>query len=527
MRDVDIDNDEMFAIKGTRNDRQAFEALVDQMDDLKQLGEKGAKDLPRFTELQNDAFTFFNKAVPVINDDTHEAIAPHAEIIKHMKGMQETEALRNMTVHNTIASAVAVRELNDVVANLPPDVKRKAHKHQCDQNNLQASQDYVDQLRALWKMKKIEQDIAPTEKKKQEAQDAMDKVAEQGHDAADELDEAEASADKSTYKLDTAMNQEESGIRVALRDALAQAQKNVKATQEALGAFGSGVGDDAGLPVQIPEIEAMKMANLVKHDDQLKRIAEIAGRMQRIAEQTRKQKITSIGGGIVGIEMGREINKLTPTELASFADPDTELLMWQRIIEGKAEVWKTESEDKTGLGPIIVMQDGSGSTGGEIFNWESGMALALRQECAKRGQPFFWIHFDTKTLVMKFEGEGQELEAAQWAQTFLGGGTNPTHALNKAIQVLCSDDDFKDADIILFSDGQFHPDHEVCSRFRTALQDNNARCLGIYMGGRTNELADTSFGPICDVAWSFNPCTASGDEEITFLSEIFSETTRS
>jgi uncharacterized protein with von Willebrand factor type A (vWA) domain len=281
------------------------------------------------------------------------------------------------------------------------------------------------------------------------------------------------------------------------------------------------------MPAQIPESQALKIADKLIGNDKLKKIAEIAGRMQRIQEQAKKQKIDSAGGGIVGITSGGEINKLTSTELASFATPETELMMWQRVIEERAEVWRTEADENKGKGPIIVLQDGSGSTGGGIFDWESGMALALRQECASRNQPFYWIHFDTRTQVKKFDAEGMELEAMEWAQTYMGGGTNPTEALRKAIDVLEDDEDFSDADVVLFSDGVFSPDGNVCQTFKMKLKEHGARCIGVYMGGKTGEqLENTTFGPICDAAWNFDFRSAEADEEIEFLTELFTETSR-
>ena len=45
------------------------------------------------------------------------------------------------------------------------------------------------------------------------------------------------------------------------------------------------------------------------------------------------------------------------------------------------------------------------------------------------------------------------------------------------------------------------------------------------MGGKTGEqLENTTFGPICDVAWNFDYRAAEGDQEIEFLTELFTET---
>jgi uncharacterized protein with von Willebrand factor type A (vWA) domain len=520
---IDTSDDAMFAVKSSASERSDFEDLAIQMPDLIRAGGEGKKQLPRFMELQHDAYNFFHNRAPVINTETSEAITPHTEIISAMEGMQEATALRTKTAHDRLASAVAVKKLNSIVENLPDEVKRAAHLHQCNQNALQDAKQRLEQLREFWKMKKMQMD----ETGDQAIQDKLDELAEKGHEAADTYDMLEENADKGAEALDTAVSNEDSGIRVAIREALAQASQEVEAVKEAMNAFGTGCGNEAGFPLQIPEVEALKMADRVSNDAQLQRIAEIAGRMQRINEQVKKQMVASVGGGIVGIEQGREIHKLTPNELANVADPDTEMLMWQRVVEGKAEVWKTEAEESKGLGPMIIMQDGSGSTAGDIFNWESGMALALRQECAQRGQPFYWIHFDIQTEFRKFDGEGQELEAAEWAQTFMGGGTNPAQALFAAMDCLQDDVDFSDADVVLFSDGIFSPPDVICAQFRNKLDEFGARCMGVYMGGDPQQgIESTSFGPICDQAWNFDIRHANTEGEIEFLTELFSETSR-
>ena len=520
---IDVYDDDIFAVESSWVERQEFEDLADQMTDLKILGDQGTKNLPFFKELQNDAFTFFNKNIPVINEDSAESVSAHREIIRQMEGMEETQALKNHTVHNNLSSAIAVRRLNQIVADLPDDVKYTAHKNQCNQRDLENQRARVEQLRKYWKLKKRQYD----ESGDGAVKDEMDKIADQGAEAAERFDQLEAEADESAEALEGALEADESGIRVALRNGLSEAVNGVKAVNEAMGAFGTGCGTESGMPAQIPEIEALKMAEHISGNEQLKKIAEIAGRMQRLQEQTKKQKVESAGGGIVGITSGGEINKLTSTELAAFATPETELMMWQRVVEEKAEVWKTEANQNKGMGPMIVLQDGSGSTAGDIFNWESGMALALRQECAQRGQPFYWIHFDIQTEFRKFDGEGQELEAAEWAQTFMGGGTNPAQALFTAMDCLQDDVDFSDADVVLFSDGIFSPPDVICAQFRNKLDEFGARCMGVYMGGDPQQgIESTSFGPICDQAWNFDIRCASAEGEVQFLTELFSETSR-
>ena len=518
---IDIEEDDMFSIKSSFYEREDFEEVAQKMPQLLHLGRVGRKDLPFFEQLQNDTFQFFNNKLPILNDGVNEIVAPHHGIIRQMDGMEECQQLKNNTVHNTLASAVATRRLNKIVDALPADLKEAAHKHQCDQRDLQEQQDRVEQLRKLWQMKKAELDETGSTDTKE-----LDRITRKGMDEADRLDNIEESADQSADKLSRLLDTEESGIRVALREGLSEAAADVQALNDAMSAFGAGCGDGTGMPVQIPESEAIKIAEKMIGNDKLRKIAEIAGRMQRIQEQAKKQKIDSVGGGIVGITSGGEINKLTSTELASFATPETELMMWQRVVEERAEIWRTEADENKGKGPIIVLQDGSGSTGGGIFDWESGMALTLRQECAARNQPFYWIHFDTRTQVKKFSPEGMELEAMEWAQTYMGGGTNPAQAMIASINVFADDEDFEDADVVLFSDGVFSPDESVCTEFRSVLNENNARCLGIYMGGKTGEqLENTTFGPICDVAWNFDYRAAEGDQEIEFLTELFTETT--
>jgi len=503
---VNITEAELFTVNSGYHERRDFENLLEDAPDIINLGDDGARIVPNFREFQHDGFNHFYKGVPVVKgaDQVADSVSAHTQILAEMNGLEELKNLRTKTVRNKIASLVATQTLNDVVENLPDELKQSIHKQQSAQKTAEDLENRLEVLRDMWRR------AEPGEQKEQ--------IEEAGKDGAEVLETAQGDAQQAKEEMDAQFGNDPSAVRVALRDALNEANEKIGAVKEALGAFGSGCGSSPGFPVQIPEVDAAKLAQKVQYDPQLQKIARLAGRFQRISAQAKEGREKGPFGEIVDIETGNDIMRLTSGELTALAHPDLKMNLFKKLADHSATLWLKEDEDPQGLGPIILVQDGSGSTGGQsgVFEWESAIGLTLRQEAAKRGKPFIWIHFSTNTIVKRFEGDGQELECAEWAQTYMGGGTNPKEALEKVIEVFETEHDMKKADFVFMSDGQFSVD---ATEFRTKLAQFGAKSLGIFMQGSGRADPVEVFGPLVDKCWAFNP--RNNESEIPILTELF------
>ena len=510
MRDeVDIGTDELFSVDSGFFERHDFEELLEQVPDIAQLGEAGAKILPRFREFQHDGFSALFKGAPRVKrvEEISDQVTAHNKILEAMQGMEEWKTLRASTVRDRLASLVSIRELNDLVSKLPDGVKRAVHQQQNEERTAEELAARLEALRRMWK-----RTDDPNEKKE---------IEQEGKELAEKADAAYAVANAASTEMETQMEDNESGVRVAARDALKSAEEKVSAMKEALGAFGSGCGNSPGMPVEMPEMDALKLANEIASNAMLQRIARMAGRFQRISESSKDGMPKGAFGEIVDVETGNDLTRLTGGEMASFAHPVLKQQLYLRLLDHKALLWEKQDDAPEGLGPIVLAQDGSASTGGNVFEWESAIALTLRQEAARRKKPFVWIHYSTGVEVKKFDGEGQELECAQWATRYAGGGTDYNAALDAATKAF-GDEDMTKADFVFLSDGQFPIDsiQAEVETFRKLLEEKGAKALGIYVGP-SGAIADEIFGPLCDACWKLDPRFADSDEEIDILAEVF------
>ena len=129
------------------------EELLEQAPDIAQLGEAGAKILPRFREFQHDGFSALFKGAPRVKrvEEISDQVTAHNKILEAMQGMEEWKTLRASTVRDRLASLVSIRELNDLVSKLPDGVKRAVHQQQNEERTAEELAARLEALRRMWK----------------------------------------------------------------------------------------------------------------------------------------------------------------------------------------------------------------------------------------------------------------------------------------------------------------------------------------------------------------------------------------
>ncbi|MEV5168646.1 VWA domain-containing protein [Streptomyces werraensis] len=250
------------------------------------------------------------------------------------------------------------------------------------------------------------------------------------------------------------------GIRSAARNAASAAAEAVR--QEA--ALMRAWGVDAGETERMPFEERARLAERLR-SGRLARWAELIGRFRQMAAGERARKVEHATGELVGVTLGDDLSRVIPSELAVLGVPELRAVFAARYAAGELMLYDSRGEQGTGRGAVIACVDTShsmyaeGPGGVTREAWSKACALALLDQARHAGRDFVGILFSAadKLQVFRFPGDppARVTDVLDFAETFLGGGTDFQRPLGTAAKIL--EEEFDDAsrargDIVLITD---------------------------------------------------------------------------
>ena len=154
------------------------------------------------------------------------------------------------------------------------------------------------------------------------------------------------------------------------------------------------------------------------------------------------------------VEVGTNLSRLLPSELAKLARPALKLFLLASLIESKSMQYRLSGTDSLGRGPLVVCLDKSGSMDGPKDIWSTAVALALLDVAQRQRRPFALLSFDgaVKHEVQVPVGGLLPEEALFVASS---GGTDITNVVSRALSIIQeSNGAMKKADVVLITDGE-------------------------------------------------------------------------
>ncbi|MGW0104012.1 VWA domain-containing protein [Streptomyces cellulosae] len=278
--------------------------------------------------------------------------------------------------------------------------------------------------------------------------------------AAEAAREAEESARREDGAAAQAMAAAVPGIRSAARNAASAAAEAVR--QEA--ALMRAWGVDAGETERMPFEERARLAERLR-SGQLARWAELIGRFRQMAAGERARKVEHATGELVGVTLGDDLSRVIPSELAVLGVPELRAVFAARYAARELMLYDSRGEQGTGKGAVIACVDTShsmyaeGPGGVTREAWSKACALALLDQARHAGRDFVGILFSAadKLQVFRFPGDrpAPVTDVLDFAETFLGGGTDFQRPLGTAAKIL--EEEFDTAsrargDIVLITD---------------------------------------------------------------------------
>lgn len=248
-------------------------------------------------------------------------------------------------------------------------------------------------------------------------------------------------------------------VRSALRGAAMRAQETISEFDDAMMTLGAGEG--AGVISRVNAPPTQVRSALMKNQ-KLRRILKRAGRMKNAAIQKQRTKARPGCEELCDIKPGNELNRLLPSELVNLATPETEVLLYRKLIESAALTYELRGKEQKSEGPIIIAVDESGSMSGQPDEWAKSVAMALMEIAARQNRAFAYVHFDSRVSRVDQVPNPRSMSLAQLeelASYFTGGGTYIGVALAHVATMMEEaakarlDKPWKRADVILVTDG--------------------------------------------------------------------------
>lgn len=361
-------------------------------------------------------------------------------------------------VKKWILSGTGALKFGEVLANQLPTQNQKL-------NDPEKTREEIRELK-----KELEQALDSDDKKVNELKEKIDELTIKGKKDVFDCDQYSKTL---TPKV----------VENAIKSACVAATQEVQTMQDAM-EFQSGWGAGEGSIHESGGVtEKIKSAKKLIGSKNFKKIVEKAGRLKFLAEKKRKSK-TPVQAKISGVKTGNNLNNLLPSEYGKFTHPKTRKLFIKDFSENSLLEYDKNNDESSKKGPVIVLIDNSGSMDGEPEIWSKAVALAYLFICKKDKRDFYAIHFDERTrATYDFpKGKFDDVKIGNFVNFFSGGGTDWMKPLNDAVSVIEKSKIYKNADIILITDGDCRVSDDWRKTFNQKKNDLKFTSYGILLG---------------------------------------------
>lgn len=428
MRTSKIIRDQRSVLKTDTFEKRRFQGVFEMSDGLQRI--RDASDLLTIEPLLQDIWASFYKMKPmIVRGMVDRDLEVNRTIMKKVMRHEQFERFRTYTKLNILTSAIFTEVISGKL-------------NQWLTEELAAYKE-VDLLHVSVKN---EQDEATVETESNEEA------------TVDELNEKKIAFNE-TLELVIELNPERFANRIG--EAMDEALHIKESLVSLMGGTVVGKGD-AELK-KVPLREKLKIAEKVATDLQMKQIAEWAGYFKQIAQK--KSHTTYINAAERrGVIQGNDVERLLPTELGMYKHPVAKKAFLRRLAERETMQYDQKKRDYTGRGPIVFCFDQSGSMS-EFDTQAKGFIIALLTIAKKQNRDLCVLLFSTKIKRFTFKkGRMTTHQLLHMAETYLGGGTDYSLALEQALAVL-SEREFLLADILFITDGEDEVSEEFLQSF--------------------------------------------------------------
>lgn len=335
-------------------------------------------------------------------------------------------------------------------------------------------------LKTLFDREKFRQRQAEElQKLRDELMEKMMAGASQGD--LDSLRQAIADAEAA---LGAGLGEDQASMAAQLARALGDATDEARAEQEAARAFGV----EPGRLVRMPAKERLELAKLL-NSKRLRQIAQLFGPLRNLAFAARQRTIPTLPHEMTGVTIGRDLERLLPSELLKMCDPDQEDQFFVDLCEGRLQCYKMQGKEKVGKGGIVALLDSSGSMSGKKEMYSKAIMLVLMNIAKKEGRTFHVICFGSPGVSQTFSfvrpADFTLERILEVTEFFLNSGTDFATPFRAGLDILKAEfarTGKVESDILCLSDGECSVTDKWLEEFHADLEAIKGTAWGILVG---------------------------------------------
>ena len=236
----------------------------------------------------------------------------------------------------------------------------------------------------------------------------------------------------------------------------------------------------------------------------IRNLAGLVGAFRASAKATRKARLHGPLSRPSNVTLGRDLERLTPSELTRLAVPELEDDFWLRYAKGTLMIHESDPLQSADRGPIIVVCDESssmrqtvGSTGKTREAWSKAVALALADQARKEKRDFTYIGFASASQIWERSfrrGRISPHDLVEFTSHFLNGGTSYEGPLRSAMEHVKAAHGRTSGhpDIVFITDDECQVSEEFVQEWKSARELTGTKCYGILVGvqGYRNNMRD-------------------------------------
>ena len=307
-------------------------------------------------------------------------------------------------------------------------------------------------------------------------------------------------------------------VRAALRKASRQARDAVQEAESEL----EGLSTPLGIPTPgkssmiatgPANLKAVREAHTrLRSSRRLQKIAELAGRLERIAAMKARSKVKPGVGEVHGIDHGDDLSRLLPSELVALRHPRLRLALMSRLLQRRALCYGMKGREPQARGPIVVLLDESSSMreyGKDI--WSKAVCLALLSTATKQKRPWHLVAFNARIRREIEVPVGQATPALiqQALDHRCSGGTDFDEPILRAASIIRSSRTMKRADVVIITDGEDSLGADTIEAAKNLTQSEGVSWFAVGVGPD----ADTYLRCLEPIATSMVVVKDTGDPE--------------
>jgi uncharacterized protein with von Willebrand factor type A (vWA) domain len=227
-------------------------------------------------------------------------------------------------------------------------------------------------------------------------------------------------------------------------------------------------------------------------NDLLTLIAQMAGRLTRLAHSAKRSQGPSHIGSVTGITRGGDLSRILPEELVGLRGGRlARLQVLGKIAARKTLQYAVSSPVPLGRGPLLVLLDKSDSMGMPRIRlaWSKAVALALLTLCREQGRTWACVTFDWNLSREVVVEDGQVSDQDALLRVILenaSGGTRFDPPLKRALTLLTERPALKQADLIFVTDGAGVVSEEVEADLKARMSLDGLSLYAIGIGTKAD-----------------------------------------